>query len=230
MMSLLYNCLILPLETALHWVLATAYDATGSPGMAILMLSLTFNLLLLPVYHLAEKVQDRERAAQERLAPKLEEFRTVFKGQVRYMMIRTLYRQHHYHPIFALRALLPLLIQVPFFLATFHLIANFQPLYGQSFLFFADLGKPDGLLGGVNLMPFAMTAANLASGFIYTKHLANQDKVQIWAIAFLFLVLLYNRPVALVMYWTCSNVFSLAKNMVYARLRMAAATQLEFVK
>src|SRR5437868_9833795 len=143
MIELAYKLFILPLESALHWVLLTAYDVTGSYGAAIVVLSVVFNMLLLPFYHFAEKVQNREREAQRRLAPKLEEFRSVFQGQERYMMLRALYRQHRYHPIYALRGILPLLIQVPFFVATFGLLSHFQPLQGQSFLFFSDLGRPD---------------------------------------------------------------------------------------
>lgn len=227
-MDIAYTLIIYPLEMALQWVLIESHQITHSPGAAILLLSLVFNLLLLPIYHFTEKVQERERAIQQKLAPKIEEFRSAFQGQVRYMMLRTLYRQNGYHPIFALRGLLPLLIQVPFFIATFHLIANFQPLCGESFLFFSDLGKPDALIGGINLMPFVMTFANLLSGFIYARQLAFRDKIQIWGIALLFLVLLYNKPVALVMYWTCSNIFSLFKNMAYQRLSFRQESDLEY--
>lgn len=218
MAELLYLILIFPLESALLWVLRTAHALTGSYGAAIILLSLAFNILLLPFFHYAETVQRRERAIQARLAAKIEEFRAVFTGQERYMMLRTLYRQNGYYPIYALRSLLPLALQVPFFIATFGLLSNFTPLNGEPFLLFGDLGRPDGLLGGVNLMPFVMTAANLASGLVYTRSLTTRDKAQTWIVAAIFLALLYGSPVGLVLYWTVSNVFSLAKNYVYAQL------------
>ncbi|MBP2295774.1 YidC/Oxa1 family membrane protein insertase [Azospirillum rugosum] len=218
MVELLHLIFIAPLETALLWVLRSAYALTGSYGAAIILLSLAFNILLLPFYYYAETVQNRERAVQKRLAPKVEEFRAVFTGQERYMMLRTLYRQNGYHPVYALRSLLPLAMQVPFFIATFGLLSSFAPLNGQPFLLFADLGRPDGLLGGVNLMPFVMTAANLASGLVYTRSLTRRDRTQTWIVAGIFLVLLYGSPVGLVLYWTVSNLFSLAKNCVYAQL------------
>jgi hypothetical protein len=59
-----------------------------------------------------------------------------------------------------------------------------------------------------------MTAVNLASGVLYTKGLPARDKVQIYGVAAVFLVLLYNSPSGLVLYWTLNNVFSLAKNCV----------------
>ena len=57
-----------------------------------------------------------------------------------------------------------------------------------------------------------MTAVNLLSGALYAKGLLFKEKAQLYGIALLFLVLLYNSPACLVLYWTMNNVFSLIKN------------------
>jgi hypothetical protein len=82
------------------------------------------------------------------------------------------------------------------------------------FLLINDLGKPDSLLpilGGINLLPILMTFINCAAGAIYTHGHDFKDKVQIYGMALVFLVLLYNSPSGLVLYWTFNNVFSLIK-------------------
>ncbi|MDR0526671.1 MAG: hypothetical protein LBG79_02460 [Spirochaetaceae bacterium] len=63
-----------------------------------------------------------------------------------------------------------------------------------------------------------MTAINIASGAVYTRGLQVKDKLQLYGMALVFLVLLYNSPAGLVFYWTLNNVFSLVKN-IYFKIR-----------
>jgi len=215
MFVVLYEVLILPIAHCFQWVLDTSYTRTQSFGTSIVVLSLVFNFVLLPVYHFAEKVQNKERAARAKMEPKVQEFKRCFSGYERHMMISALYRQHHYHPVFALRGLVPLLIQVPVFIAAYGLLSHYPPIWEKSFLGIANLGAPDGLLGGVNLLPIVMTVINLISAYIYSRDLSSQERMQTWIVAMVFFVLLYTSPSGLVLYWICNNLFSLIKNIVY---------------
>lgn len=60
-----------------------------------------------------------------------------------------------------------------------------------------------------------MTLINCVAGEIYSKGHDKKEKVQIYLCALVFLVLLYNSPSGLVVYWTMNNVFSLVKNIFY---------------
>jgi YidC/Oxa1 family membrane protein insertase len=219
MLHALHLVLIEPIRLALLFVLEHAYAVTGSYGFAIIALSLAFNLALLPAYHLAEKVQDKERDIQRRMKPKIDEFKFAFKGEERYFMLRALYRQHGYHPVYALRGLLPLAIQIPFFIATYGLLSHYKPIAGHGFLGIADLGKPDHLLFGVNVMPVLMTALNALAVRLYSKKLPEREKIQSYIIALVFLVLLYNTPAGLVLYWTINNLISVIKSLFYSTPR-----------
>ncbi len=210
-MTILYQVLIAPIETVMHLVLSATYAALGSYGVSIFALSLLINLALLPLFQLAEKWQEAERRVQLILQPKLQEFKKAFSGEERYTMIHTLYRQTGYHPIFAMRSSLGLLLQLPFWIAAYQLLSHYQPLEGASFLLFEDLGKPDKLLWGINLLPFVMTGANLLAAFVYTKQLSLKEKIQPLFLALLFLILLYNSPTGLLLYWTFNSLLSLAR-------------------
>ena len=220
MLSLLYDIFISPLMVGMNFVLVNAYSVLHSYGLAILVLSLVVNTVLLPLYHMADKWQQEERAKQDKMADKVAEIKQAFQGQERFMMLKTLYRQNHYHPIMAVRNSVGFLIQVPFFFAAYQLLSHFPALNGQSFGPFANLGLPDGLLTigdlHINVMPFVMTGINLLSAFVYTKGLSAKDKIQLYVFAGIFLVLLYTSPVGLVLYWTLNNVYSLGKNLVSA--------------
>lgn len=109
-MNILYQIFIAPLEAGMQVVLAASHAATGDYGASLFLLSLCVNLAILPLYHLAERWQQAERRVQNRLQPKLREFRQAFSSEERFMMIRTLYRQAGYHPIYAMRTSLGFLI------------------------------------------------------------------------------------------------------------------------
>ncbi|PSV23012.1 YidC/Oxa1 family membrane protein insertase [Photobacterium kishitanii] len=220
MLSLLYDIFISPLIFGMNFVLVNAYSILHSYGLAIVVLSLVVNTVLLPLYHMADKWQQEEREKQNKMADKIAEIKQAFQGQERFMMLKTLYRQNHYHPIMAVRNSVGFLIQVPFFFAAYQLLSHFPALTGQSFGPFANLGLPDGLLTigdvNINVMPFVMTGINLISAFIYTKGLSSKDKIQLYVFAGIFLVLLYTSPVGLVLYWTLNNIYSLGKNLFSA--------------
>jgi YidC/Oxa1 family membrane protein insertase len=227
MLDALHLVLIEPIRLALLFVLEQAYAVTGSYGLAIIALSLAFNLALLPAYHLAEKVQNKERDIQRRMAPKIREFKFAFKGEERYWMLRALYRQHGYHPVYALRGLLPLAIQIPFFIATFGLLSNYEPLLGERFLMIEDLGRPDHLLFGLNVLPILMTALNVLAAHLYSRQLPRQEKIQSDVIALIFLVLLYRSPAGLVLYWTINNLISVFKSLIYSTSRARAFSEFD---
>ncbi|MDR0575302.1 MAG: YidC/Oxa1 family membrane protein insertase, partial [Tannerella sp.] len=153
---------------------------------------------------------------QKRLKPKLDKIKAVFKGDEQYLILSTYYRQNHYHPIYALRSTFSLLIQIPFFIAAYSYLSSLEALKGASFLFIQDLGAPDRLasIGSftINALPIAMTLINIVAGVIYTKGFPLKEKIQLFGMAAVFLVLLYNSPAGLVLYWTLNNVFSLIKN------------------
>ncbi len=220
-LDLLYTLIIFPIETVLglfYWLFLKMFEIHG---IAILLLSVVVNIFLLPLYNVAEKWQQTERNLQKRLKPKLDEIKAVFKGAERHMIIRTYYRQNNYHPVYSLRNVIGLAIQIPFFIAAYHLLSH-MPMTAStsSYYFISDLRLEDQLIkiGSVtiNLLPIAMTVINLISAFIYSGKLQGREKRQLVIMAFIFLVLLYRSPAGLVLYWTLNNVFSLIKNIILA--------------
>ena len=218
-MSLFYDIFIYPLELIMKLVLEYALNISDNPLFSLFCVSIVVTAGSLPLYHIAETWQDKEREIQKKLKPKITEFKSVFKGATLNAYVQTLYRQNNYHPIYAVRTSFGLLIQIPFFFAAYHLLSNYQALNGVETFLFKDLGKPDELLklGGsaINIMPFVMTGFNLISASIYSRKTSFKENVTLYGMAFLFLVVLYNSTSALLFYWTCNNLFSLIKNIVY---------------
>lgn len=214
----LYKVFIGPLELLLETVFSIAYRNTNSFGLSIICLSLVMNFLLLPLYNRADKIQEEENAIQKKLKKWSDHINKTFKGDERYMMQQTYYRQNNYKPIYAIRGLMPLVLEIPFFVAAYNYLSNLLVLNGSSFSRIYDLGGPDQILTifgvSINLLPILMTVINIISSLIYTKDAPLKTKIQLYAMALLFLVILYNSPAGLVLYWTLNNVFSLVKNII----------------
>lgn len=218
MLDFLWLIFIAPIEFCMKAVFEGGYALTHSYGLALIGVSLVVNTAVLPIYNKAESWQEEERALKKRMEPKETMIRRCFKGQERFAMLSTLYKQCGYSPLMTLRASIGILLQIPFFLAAYLLLSNMTVLDGVSFGPIRNLGAPDGLLsiGGlhINVLPLLMTAINLFSAFFYTHGLSRRDKIQLYGMAGIFLVLLYNSPAGLTFYWTLNNIYSLCKNVV----------------
>lgn len=187
---------------------------------AVIGVSLAVNFLALPLYAIADSLQEKERAISRKLEKRVSRIKKAFRGDERFMMLSTYYKQNDYHPLYALRSSLSILIEIPFFIAAYHYLSKSPVLSGATWWIFNDLGASDKLLSfsignfslAINVLPILMTVINLASSAIYTKDASRHEKVQLYAIAMLFLVILYNSPSGLVLYWILNNIFSLVKN------------------
>lgn len=215
----LYKLLIGPLELFFEVLFSITFRFVRNPGLSIIILSLAMNFLVLPLYRRADAMQEEERDRAARMKPWVDHIKKTFKGDERFMMLQAYYRECGYKQTDALKGSLSLMLEIPFFIAAFHFLSNLVLLRGEPFGPIADLGAPDALihLGGlsVNLLPILMTAINIVSAAIYMKGFPLKNKVQMYGIAAIFLVLLYNSPAGLVFYWTLNNVFSLVKNVFY---------------
>ena len=217
--SFFYQLLISPLELLLETIYGISGILFDSAGFRIFAMSLLMNILLLPLYNQADALQAKERDIEKSMEPYVKHIRKTFSGDERFMMLQAYYNQAHYKPYYTLRGSLPLLLEVPFFIAAYHFLSHIADLRSSALGPIADLGAPDGLLvlGGVtlNALPILMTAINVVSSAVYTKGAPPKSKLTLYGVALIFLVLLYNSPSGLVFYWTLNNLFSLFKNLFY---------------
>ncbi|MDR2480750.1 MAG: YidC/Oxa1 family membrane protein insertase [Spirochaetaceae bacterium] len=226
MSEFLFTLFIWPVEQMLSLCYIVVYRLFHSPAAALAGLSAAVSVFTLPLYLRAETWQHAERSTQARMAAKIARIKSVFSGDERFMILSTYYRQNNYHPIYALRSSMGMLIQVPFFIAAYVFISHIETLSGASFWIIKDLAKPDGLLpalaggGGsrfhnsINALPILMALFNTASTAVYTAGFNWKEKLPLYGMNVLFFALLYNSPAGLVFYWTLNNVLSLVKNVL----------------
>jgi membrane protein insertase Oxa1/YidC/SpoIIIJ len=215
MLGFLDNLLLQPLM-AIYAAIFESLPGSMGPGYRLIVFSLVINLLLLPVYYQMERNSRRIRAVRDDVARDVERMRRHFRGRERFFYVRAVHRQHRYHPLSALLGSFDLFLQILIFATVYRFLSGLEALQGQPFWVIPDLGRPDALLGGINLLPLLMTGINVASVFVYADD--PRHRLQALLLAGLFLVLLYGSPSGLVLYWTANNLFSLLRNVFERRL------------
>lgn len=210
--ELLFESLLLePALTIFHCILTFWQRHTPALGLALIGFSLTINLLLAPIYAEMERREAAQSKRRAMVKGEVERMRRHFRGRERYFYIQTIYRHHNYSPALALVGSGTLLLQILVFFTAYRYLRD-QPLFtGVSFGGIPSLAEPDGLLWGFNLLPLLMTAANIASAFLHSDE--RRQRLQATLLAFLFLLLLYSSPSALLVYWTTNNFVSLLRNL-----------------
>ena len=215
----LYRGIIGPIELLLNMFFSVSFTLTESIWGAILLLSLAVNLFTLPLYAMADKKQRDERVREKRMTPWLTHIRNHFYGDERIMVQQAYMRECGKGAFSALNGMLPLFLEIPFFIAAFRFLSGLSLLEGAGFAGITDLSTPDALIsvGGyrANVLPVLMTVINIISSLVYTKNSTKKEKIQMIVVALIFLVLLYGSPSGVVLYWTANNLFSLVKNIVY---------------
>jgi YidC/Oxa1 family membrane protein insertase len=108
---------------AIGWLLARLYDFTGSFGFAIIILTIVFRIVLLP---LGIK-QIKSMQAMQALQPKIKEIQKKYKGNKQKVQEQTmkLYQEYGVNP---LGGCLPLLLQFPILIAMYSVIRAPVPL------------------------------------------------------------------------------------------------------
>lgn len=216
--AFLYKLIISPIEAVLEIIFGIIFSLVFSNGASIIFLSVIINLMILPLYQRADVLQREATETEKKISKWKTHIAKHFKGDEKMLMTSAYYKEVGYTPMKQVGGMLPLMIQIPFFIAAYHFLSNynFQKLNGTAFGIIGQLDRPDGILTlgqiTINVLPILMTILNIVASAIYTKDAPLKSKIQLYVMAFLFMVLLYNSPSGLVIYWTMNNAFSLVKN------------------
>ena len=209
---MLYQYTIYPIECIYKVLYLFFAETLDHYGLALIVLSLLTSFIIHPFMKWAAKLQKEEKHLQEIMKPQIDAIKSESTGAEQYQRIQRLYKRYGYHPVMAMRSAVGVMLQIPFLMAAFYMLSKLPDIQGIPWGFIKDLGKPDGLLlGRFNVLPFVMTAVNLLGAYT-TKGFSKRDRLQAVVIAALFLILLYTAPSALLIYWTCNNLWTLLGN------------------
>lgn len=203
----------------LVWVLNFFNDWIPNYGVAIILLTILVRLLFWPLTHKSTVGMKKMQEIQ----PLMKEIQAKYKDNPQRMQQETwaLYKEKKVNPM---SSCLPMLIQIPVFIALFNVLRSAVELRYAPFLWIADLSEPEGLFaswfpfGGLNLLPILMAVTTaLQSAFTPSTGDAAQKKMMMVFMPAMMLVMFYSFPSALSLYWFLSNVFSIVQMAIIRR-------------
>ena len=210
----------------LVWVLNLFNGWIPNFGVAIILLTILVRLLFWP---LTRKSTEGMKKMQE-LQPLMKEIQAKYKDNPQRLQQETwqLYREKKVNPM---SSCLPMLIQIPVFIALFNVLRSAVELRYAPFLWIADLSEPEGLFaswfpfGGLNLLPILMAVSTaLQSYFTPSTGDKKQQQMMMVMMPAMMLIMFYSFPSALSLYWFLSNIFSIVQ-MWLIRRQTAAKTE-----
>lgn len=208
------------LAAALYdWLLASLW----SPGLSVIAFSLVVNAITTPLYLEMEERKAATADALSRMRAELARIARHYSGRERYFYTRAVHRQFGYRPMDAVWSAGDLYLQAGLFIIAYRFLSTAPTLVGQRFLLLADLSRPDELLWGVSVLPAVMTLLNILSVLLYTP--TTRARLVGVSFALLFWLLLRESGSGLVLYWTCNNAWSLARNAILRRWARCAVDQ-----
>ena len=212
----------------LVWLLNFLNSVFGNYGVAIIVLTVLVRLVFWPLTH---KSTVSMRKMQE-LQPLLKEIQARCKDNPQKLQMETmaLYREKGVNPF---ASCLPMLVQIPFFIALFYVLRSGVELRYAPFLWIDDLSAPEHLLpgvfpfGGLNILPLLMAATMLVQSKLSPSpggaQAAQQQKMMTYFMPAMMLIMFYNFASALSLYWTLSQTMGIAQTL-YIRKKYAPQT------
>ncbi len=189
-------------------------------GWVIVVISVLSKLVFWPLTARGTRAMRKTAEAQARLKPRLDEAKKKYgKDAQRYNQeMMKIYKEEGVNPMAGMAGCMPMLIQMPVFIALYQVLYNMVDLRQTPWLFWIqDLSQPDmlftlpmslPLLGQhFNLLPLIMAAATWLQTKMtpQTGAAAGQMAAMNTVMPIMMLFFLYNMPSGLVIYWTINT-------------------------
>ena len=223
-----------PLIDVSEQVLLFFHDTVGAGwGLSIILLTVTVRVLLLPLT--LKQVKSMQRLTL--LAPEMKAIQQKYREdkQRQQQEMMKFYKENRVNP---LASCLPLLLQLPFFIALFYLLqddlradicgqtavpcaeasaASFAKVGAmpgaESFLFIPDLtNKATGAVLVVLIVMYV--ASQVASGLLSSASMDRNQRMIMLGLPVLFVAFIINFPAGLLVYWITTNVWTIVQQLI----------------
>ncbi|HEY8960955.1 MAG TPA: membrane protein insertase YidC [Luteolibacter sp.] len=211
-----------PLNRLLNWlhVLFIGLGPKWSWGLAIIALTLVVRTALWPLYAKSTRSMKRMSKLQPEMT-KLKEKYSDDPNKMNQEMMK-LYRTYGVNP---LGGCLPMLLQLPIFFGFYRMLQYAVELRHQGFWWVDDLSQPDTIFtlpffGGVpvNLLPIVMAITSFIQMSMTPMTGDKTQRRMMMMMPFVFVFICYNFASALALYWTTTNLFSIAQTWITNKL------------
>lgn len=203
-----FSLILSPVIWVMDLIFSFYESILHSPGLSVILLSITMALVCWPFQKYGKAYEDRLREKISVIDEELAPFKAKLKGEKLFNEVERIYTKHKYHPIHSVGLSMSFIVVLPILISAIILLSQHELLIGQKFLFVPDLSKADQLLGPVNLLPIVMTGITVFDAFHRFKD-DKKTRTRFLIIAAVLFALIYTLPSALVVYWTTNVTLSM---------------------
>lgn len=219
------------ISKAMLAVMGFFYHITRSWGFSIILLSIFLNIILFPLTVKSFKSMQK----MQELHPQMEQLKKQYKDSPDKLnkAIMELYKKYKINP---LSGCLPILLQMPIFIALYSALMKSIELRNASFFWIKDLSSPDAvrlpftlpLIGNsINILPLIMVAAMVVQqkistttmGSAVTPEQKEQQKMMLIIMPIVFGFIFYSMPSGLVLYWVVNTLLTITEQASLAKNR-----------
>lgn len=204
-----------PFRNAIVWIFKKMYDyAIPNYGWCIVVFAILFKLIFYPL----NQKQAESMKKLQALKPYLDEINVKYANdpQLRQKKTLELYSEHKVNPM---GGCLPLLIQIPIFIALYTAFSDTIELWKSPFLWISDLSEPDtvwtspaflGFSGfHLNILPLIMVATQIVQTQMTAVSTDPNQKTMMYIMPVIMLFFFWSMPSGVTMYWTVQNILSI---------------------
>lgn len=196
----------------LFWVLSKIYSLVHNWGVAIILLTVLIKAAFYPLSAASYK----SMAQMRELAPRLQSMKEKF-GDDKQKMQQAMMEMYRTEKINPMGGCLPILIQIPVFIALYWvLLGSVELRHAPFFGWIQDLSAPDTLFGTlpwlnmpIGLLPILMGATMIIQTYLNP---APTDPIQAKVMKIMpivFSIFFFFFPAGLVLYWLVNNILSI---------------------
>src|SRR5215210_1444273 len=214
-----------PLIDACQWILEFWHDLIddgdsldGSWGIAIILMTFTVRIVILPLTFKGVKSMQRLQTLQ----PEIKKIQERYKDDKQRMNqeVMRFYQEQKVNP---LGSCLPLLLQIPFFISLFYLLrsSNFkEDIAGnESFFFIPDLAdKVTDRPVVLAVLIVLYIGTQLAASAVTAISADPTQRRIMFALPFVFTIFIINFQAGLIVYWITTNVWTIGQQYAVKKL------------
>lgn len=201
-----------PLRNGILWCLLMINKLFGNFGVSIIVLSIITKCLFLP---LTIKSTESMKKMGE-LAPEIKKLKERYKDKSPQELQKATMELYAKNKVSPMSGCLPLLLQMPFFIALYSSLSTSFALCGTPFVFWIkDLSHPDTLfmIGtfSVNILPLIMTGSQFIQQKMTSMDSAatGSQQMMMKLMPIMFIFFFWNMPSGLTLYWSVQNILQI---------------------
>ena len=125
---MIYQYTLAPIESILETVFVILVGVSNSYFLSLVLLAVLVRLATKPLEKYASRAVTAQAEIESVLTPQISAIKLKYTAVQRHEAIKRLYARYAYSPVYAIRSLAGLGVQLPFFIAAYFMLSGYSPL------------------------------------------------------------------------------------------------------